>query len=311
LILVGKGATGGQSSASVADVCDTYLGWLERNRKPTSYRRDKASLSDFAKWAGPDTVADKLAPSALLNWLESHQGWLSPYSFNRARASVMAAFNHCVARGMIKVNPFTGRCHTQKTLGRVTLFSQDQEALLFQFAPRNFADYLRFLFSTGSRPDEGARIEAKDLRETPFGLTCVLDDWKNARKSGKPRTIYLDPVTANLVRRLALVNPVGPIFVSPSGNPWCQNSRGSQFKRVKAAIVKAHGQAAFDKGLTLYSCRHTRITRLIADGKPVAIVAELCGTSIRMIEKHYAHLSLVPSALWSVVGGGMAVSAVG
>lgn len=47
------------------------------------------------------------------------------------------------------------------------------------------------------------------------------------------------------------------------------------------------------KELTLYSLRHSYITRSIENDVPLALIAENAGTSITMIEKHYSHVSVM------------------
>jgi hypothetical protein len=40
----------------------------------------------------------------------------------------------------------------------------------------------------------------------------------------------------------------------------------------------------------LYGFRHSYITGWLKTGRSIKIVADLCGTSVKMIEKHYSHL---------------------
>lgn len=44
---------------------------------------------------------------------------------------------------------------------------------------------------------------------------------------------------------------------------------------------------------TLYSCRHTYITKQLVKGVDVYLVATQCGTSVEMIQKHYSKLTAV------------------
>lgn len=43
-------------------------------------------------------------------------------------------------------------------------------------------------------------------------------------------------------------------------------------------------------GVTAYTLRHSVITDLIRARLPILTVAQLSGTSVAMIEKHYGHL---------------------
>lgn len=48
--------------------------------------------------------------------------------------------------------------------------------------------------------------------------------------------------------------------------------------------------AKLPSGLSAYTLRHSVITDLVRDGLPILTVAQLSGTSVAMIEKHYGHL---------------------
>ncbi len=59
-----------------------------------------------------------------------------------------------------------------------------------------------------------------------------------------------------------------------------------QHRRMKRAL-KAAG---LPKTASLYTMRHTYISRAIERGMPLLLLAENVGTSVKMIEAHYAHL---------------------
>ena len=41
---------------------------------------------------------------------------------------------------------------------------------------------------------------------------------------------------------------------------------------------------------TAYTLRHSTITDLVTSGLPILTIAQISGTSVEMIEKHYGHL---------------------
>jgi site-specific recombinase XerD len=55
-------------------------------------------------------------------------------------------------------------------------------------------------------------------------------------------------------------------------------------KRLKVEL-------GLDPAVVFYSYRHTFLTNALERGVDVATVAELTGTSISMIQKHYGHLA--------------------
>ena len=68
------------------------------------------------------------------------------------------------------------------------------------------------------------------------------------------------------------------------GRPWGRDTWGYQFD-------KAAKLAELPPKATAYSIRHSTITDLIHAGVDSMTVAQLAGTSVAMIEKHYGHLT--------------------
>ena len=140
------------------------------------------------------------------------------------------------------------------------------------------AHILAVLYHTGARP--GELMDAK--REQRDGDKIVLEEWKNAKKSGKPRVIYLS-ASAQIACDMSEGSDTH-LFADSAGNPWNSNSLGVRLRRLTK-------DAGLPKGLVAYSFRHGYATRALEAGVNVAHLAALMGTSIRMIDKHYGHLA--------------------
>lgn len=69
-----------------------------------------------------------------------------------------------------------------------------------------------------------------------------------------------------------------------NGKAWDRNS----WKLPIAAAAKAAGLPA---GATAYTLRHAGITDLVSAGLPILTIAQISGTSVEMIERHYGHLA--------------------
>jgi site-specific recombinase XerD len=68
--------------------------------------------------------------------------------------------------------------------------------------------------------------------------------------------------------------------------------------------VKTAAEAAeLPIGATAYTLRHSTISDLVHDGLDLLTVAQISGTSVRMIEQHYGHLrgDVAASALAKLV----------
>jgi len=57
-------------------------------------------------------------------------------------------------------------------------------------------------------------------------------------------------------------------------------------------VIKARKKAGLgDDLMVAYAVRHQYITDALARGVPIAIIAEMCGTSPEMIDRVYSHIS--------------------
>jgi integrase len=104
-------------------------------------------------------------------------------------------------------------------------------------------------------------------------------------KAGGDRKISLPDGTAAFFASHCKDKLPGAFILTNSvGSPWDKDVWGYQFD--KAAKV-----AELPPKATTYSIRHSTITDLIHAGVDSLTVAQLAGTSVAMIEKHYGHLT--------------------
>ena len=155
---------------------------------------------------------------------------------------------------------------------------------------RNFREFLTALYLTGCRPGEVARVTAADVN-LELGL-WVIDRHKTARKTQKPRVIYLTPEMVEMSRRLVAERPEGPLFPSRKLNrPFSKDAIRIRFRRLREKLPHL-------KHFVCYNVRHTYATDALANGVSAAQVAELLGhSSIRMVEQHYGHLGQKVAAM--------------
>jgi site-specific recombinase XerD len=98
------------------------------------------------------------------------------------------------------------------------------------------------------------------------------------------RVISLTAETAEFLRRLASGrDPLAPLLPRLDGSRW---PRSWHHKAVKRAAALAGLPAS----VSFYALRHANISRSIEAGMPLSLVAENCGTSLRMLEANYAHV---------------------
>jgi site-specific recombinase XerD len=73
-----------------------------------------------------------------------------------------------------------------------------------------------------------------------------------------------------------------PLLPASDGRPWKPGNH-SAFMR------KAVKQANLKPETVFYSLRHSFISSCVRDGLPILAVAQYCGNSVSIIEKHYGH----------------------
>jgi len=114
----------------------------------------------------------------------------------------------------------------------------------------------------------------------------VIEQHKTAKKTGKPRVIYLAPEMLEMSRRLVAERPEGPLFPSRKMNrPFSKNAIRIRFRRLREKLPHLNGVVA-------YTYRHSYATDALENGVGIAQVAELLGhTDTRMVSRNYGHLN--------------------
>ena len=132
---------------------------------------------------------------------------------------------------------------------------------------------------TGCRYSELAAILAEDFNVDAGTLTVRMS------KSGKPRHVALSAEGSEFFLRQCLGKPPGALlFNTRNGRKW---STSDQQRPMGAACV-----AAKIAPITFHGLRHTYASRLAMKNVPLTVIAAQLGhADIRMVEKHYGHLS--------------------
>src|SRR5262245_16293066 len=180
--------------------------------------------------------------------------------------------------------------------GRV-LTTEERERILAAVTNQTFRRFLVFLGLTGCRPYSEAAPTTADMIDWEGG-SIALAKHKNAR-TGKARVVYLCRQAQELLREMAAERPEGPLFVTRYGIPYNKGNVIQAVRRLEAKL----GMPRWN----FYSLRKSYITEALEKGLSSDIVAELCGSSVKTIEKHYNFLeskkNTLRAAAERVVGG--------
>jgi integrase len=267
-----------EEGVRLAQVAERFLGHSRATNAAETADVHEMFLAGFMRHVGPKLVT-ALVEADLDAWIEGMKTW-NENTAVRARAVVLACLNFGVRKLGLPPHPLkhvrAGSCDR-----RERILTDEERAKVRGAVAGPFADFVRALELTGARPfSEVAKVTAADC-DLVAG-TWTLQKHKNRRKKKVARVIYLVPEMVELTRRLMKSRPAGPLFGNRSGRPWTRQALTARFR----ALGKRLGIA----GLMAYTFRHQFVTDALARGVPAAVVAELCGTSIQTIEKHYRHL---------------------
>lgn len=205
----------------------------------------------------------------------------SAASVNRDIAALRAALNFAHDAGSVTSNMAwrVALRPSKNADGRRDIYlDRDERRTLIESAPPALAVLLQGLSSVPLRPGALAALTVGNYDTRLCVLTIGMD------KAGRDRKIKLPEATASRFAGLCIDRPaLAPLFHRPDGKAWNKDA-------WKGPIKEAAAVAELSPTVTAYSIRHSVITDLVTDGLDLLTVAQLSGTSVAMIERHYGHL---------------------
>lgn len=293
-----RNAGGSATSITVGEACKRYI---EKLRGEGREGGVIDAQGRFRRWIESDTKLSntpvtKLKPGILNDWrvkLTETPATLqdrtktatkrrTASSVNREMAVLKAALNLAVKDGYAtsdaawinKLAPIK-----DATQRRDCYLDADQRRALIENAPPDLAGFLKALSLVPLRPGAVAALTANNF-DKRLGVLTVGKD-----KHGRDRKITLPQQTAAFFSQQAKDKlPTAPLLARADGRFWNKDSWKYPFKNAAKA-------ANLPPDATAYALRHSTITDLIAlHGLDIMTVAQLSGTSVMMIDKHYGHL---------------------
>lgn len=288
---------GSGKSVTVKQACEEYVAELREKRGDAS--ADDAA-GRFRRWVYGTKLADapvlKLTSKAVGDWRtklastkalpqDKTKAATKPRSasaLNRDMTAFRAALNLALENGHATTDKAwkTKLRPIENADGRRDVYlDAEQRRKLIEAAPADLAAFLRALALVPLRPGAMASLTASSFDKRLSTLTIGKD------KNGRDRTITLPASTAAFfAERCKGKLPAAPLLARVDGKPWDKDA----WKIPLKAAVKAAGLPI---AATAYALRHSAITDLIALHKlDTLTVAQLSGTSLQMIDRHYGHL---------------------
>lgn len=279
---------------TVKTAAENYLAWLQNKNKNTAAdTKCRLTLHFLPKFES--RLVSSLTKTELDVWHsslvtkfdndkdEEHKEKIrrSKDSANRVLTMVKALLNHSMLdiangidddRAWRHVKPFEGVARPRE----IRFTEKEVRRLINSAEDAAVANLLNGAYLTGGRYGE-----FKAARVADFNIRA-----KTLRLSGKTnsRPVILQSSAVEFFRRLAGKRaPTEFLFLKNDGTRW---KSSDQTRPVKLALSKAK----LDPRASLGTLRHTYISSAIEHNIPLNIIAENCGTSVRMIEKTYAHV---------------------
>jgi integrase len=289
------GRGGSAEALTVADACSKYVEHVRESRGEPAAKdaqaRFNAYVLDQGKLAG--TELSKLTPAHVEAWRKSLRNKptasgarrgerRSDSSLNRDMTCLRAALNLAYRDGLV-TSDFAWRSKLLPVKNadrrRETYIDAKERRKLVSHLPGDVADLLRGMCLVPLRPGALAALTVANYDRRLKMLIIGKD------KAGKDRKVALPDETAKFfAERTKDKLPTAPLLCRADGKPW---GKDAWKKPIKAAVTAAK----LPDEVTCYTIRHSVITDLIHGGLDALTVAQLSGTSMLMIERHYGHLT--------------------
>lgn len=276
---------------TVQGACEAYVAALEAEGRKTTAKDAKGRFTqlvyekDFGK-----IQLDKLRSSAIEKWRNDQLATgkdddeedlrRSKDTANRKLSALKAALNRAFRQHLVAsdaawkvVKPFK---KVGKGRSKQSFLTIQQRKALIDACPDDLALLVKALLLLGCRPGEVANMNASSYNKRSGTITLN-------GKTGE-RTVAVSTAAAQfLAEQQKNKLPTAPMLATSCGQRWKKDA----WKKVFKIAAKAAG---LPDEIVLYSMRHTAISEMIQAGMDSFLVAQLTGTSVVMIEKHYGHL---------------------
>jgi len=285
---------GFSKSGTIKSVCEEYVAnqRSEKGERAAYFSQKRFALLVDDKPIG-SVLLDKLTTRDLERWrdgLVTEQR--KKNSANRDLRSLKAALNFAFQRGMCPSDAAWRRVKPLKGAGardgqRTAYLTPEQRRKLIEKADKDTADFIRALLDSAARPNEIQAARVSDFY--PLQKTLRLVSLKG---QGEEHVRYVPLTTAAVeffTRLTKSKTPKAPL-VTCERLPWARHLWASGIRAAQVAANKGIKQPKdrLPLDVVAYTMRHCAITDMLRAGVDVSSVGKIAGTSITMINSHYA-----------------------
>lgn len=308
-------AAGKTGPITVAAAIESYIGFLQTNRKSAPFARYAAEafiLPTFGKVEIASLTADQIRAwlTALANTparVRSKKGEAQRYratddpeherrrkaSANRILTVLKAALNRAWREGLVSSDAAWRRVEPFESVeaARVRYLAINEAKRLIAECPPDFQRLVRGALETGARYGELCAMRVEDFN-ADSGTVAVRQS-----KSGASRHIILTGVGVTFFRSIT-AGRAGPepLFVKEGGGPWMKDHQAEPMRSASA-------RAAINPPISFHGLRHTWASHSVMAGVPLMVIAKNLGhANTVMVQRHYGHLA--PSFIADAIRAG-------
>jgi len=283
-----------------AEVCEEYLKWHRATHPPQSTGAVADRLHPVVAAFGT-CYAAQCRSGDIERWCalqRTERGW-GDGTVRLTLQVVSAAFAYAVRDKLLATQPLAPFVlPPAQSRGLDVVLSPAAEVLVLQKSNSALRGLIAVLRDTGCRPGEACKAEARhfnpELRALVLPPTSENGPThKTGRKTRRARVIYLREESLDVITRAAHDFPHGPLLRT-RGRAKTGRFAGQRcpFTPFSVAIAfRLLREKTGIRGLIAYSFRHTFAVRRLNEGWDLNALAEVMGTSVRMLREHYLHLT--------------------
>jgi integrase len=259
----------------------------KQGTKPATFRSAQNQIGNHLIPAFGHFRLDQVTQLQWQSWVAAERARRPMKKFYNARKHLLEILRRAYEEGFIKRVPKLSN-PDPKTSGGKYLTDLQVEAILSSASP-DTRMLATIVWRMGARPGEAIQWEWGMIRWDE-GKHGSIEIPGRITKTGRARTIPLNPEVAELLRRRQVGSESRFIFPSPrEDRPAREYKTGWRTACRKAGVVA-----------NLYWLRHTFITTCAKRGVSIVFTARYCDTSVAMIDQIYA--KAIPEAMNQVAG---------
>lgn len=287
------------------DVVNFYIAHLEATSTAEALRRFLFLMVPLNEKCGEIKMSE-MKPYHIQQFLTEMASKWNSNTQALALQQINRTINFAVKQGRLSGNPIRGvEKPSMTTRGEECYLTKEFRNLVVEHAYGDFKFVVSIINSTGARPVEIEMAEAhnfnRDLKALVYNWNTKKGYvWKNAKKTKKNRTVFLSDEQAEMVAKKVVERPTGKLFRTKTGADFDAAQRHGRWAKIlKKKPVSDHmiEKCMIRKHVIPYSFRHSYITDWLLTGRSIKVCADLCGTSVAMIERTYGHLQIDSMAM--------------